>query len=161
MKRVIAAVIVTLLLLLLLAAALFWFLQGGGLSVGGDIEVPIKVTGAVDIGALGIELSYDPAVIEAIEVSAGPLAAGGMLQSNLETPGRVMIGLISTAGISGDDIVATVTLRPVSGGGGSSPLLLTNIEAYHVETERELQSVVQAGKYVAPGQQVTPPSLSF
>ncbi len=161
MKRVIAAVIVTLLLLLLLAAALFWFLLGPGLGGGGDIQVPIEVTGAAEIGALGIELSYDPEVVEAIEVSAGPLASGGMLQSNLDTPGRVKLGLISTIGVSGDGTVATVTLRPVSGGGGFSPLLLSNIEAYHVETERELLSVVQPGKYTAAGHSVTAPPLGF
>ena len=81
------------------------------------MEVPIEVRGASNLGALQLELTYDPQLLELQDIRAGPLARNSLNDFNLDTPGRVRIGEIELAAGNGlDDIqkddAITVCIRP-------------------------------------------------
>ena len=97
---------------------------------GATVEVPIEVTQAANVGGMHIELSYDAGVLQATEVKRGPLTGSAMLESNLSTPGRVVIGLIDAAGLNGDGTVAVVVFQVTGQEGDTSPLTLENLAAY-------------------------------
>ncbi|HUT20513.1 MAG TPA: FHA domain-containing protein [Anaerolineae bacterium] len=110
-------------------------------------EVPIKVVGASNLGSLHIELVYDPAVLDPLEVKAGALAVGAMKQENLDTPGRVVIGLISAQGINGDGPVAVVSFDVLGDQGDTSPLTLQNVQASDASTLAMLPTTLQSGTF--------------
>jgi hypothetical protein len=97
---------------------------------GATVEVPIEVEEAANLGAMHIELSYDAGVLQATEVKQGALAENAMLESDLSAPGRVVIGLIDAAGMSGDGAVAVVVFQVIGQEGDNSPLTLENLAAH-------------------------------
>jgi len=101
---------------------------------GATVEIPIEVAQATNVGGMHIELSYDAGVLQATEVKRGALAGSAMLESNLNTPGRAIIGLIDTAGLNGDGAVAVVVFQVVGQDGDTSPLTLGNLAAYDTAT---------------------------
>ncbi len=105
---------------------------------GATVEVPIEVAGAINVGAMHIELSYDAGVLQATEVKPGSLADRSMLESNLSTPGQVIIGLIDAAGLNGDGPVAVVVFQVVGQEGDTSPLTLQNLAAHDATTRDAL-----------------------
>jgi pSer/pThr/pTyr-binding forkhead associated (FHA) protein len=92
-------------------------------------DVAIEVAGASSVGSMHIELTYDPAVLQPVDVKAGSLAEGALLERNLSAPGRVVIGLITTRGISGSGEVAVVSFNAPGEAGTTSDLRLENVTA--------------------------------
>ena len=97
---------------------------------GATVQVSIKVAGAANVGGLHVELSYDASILQAVEVKPGALAEGAMLESNLSSPGQVVIGLIDSGGMSGDGVLAEVVFQVTGQEGDSSPLDLGNLTGY-------------------------------
>ena len=100
-----------------------------------DVEIPIEVTGAVSIGAMRIEMTFDPSVLTVAAVRAGDLVGGGILMDNKDTPGLVTISVIHATGFSGDGVVVTLIVHVEGEGGDSSSLHLQNVTAHHFETK--------------------------
>jgi len=159
MKKRISAVIrlaglaIVVIMLLVLPAA------GCGGSVGAT-EIPINLTGASDVGSLHIELVYDPAIIQVTGVKAGKLAQNAVVDFNITAPGRAVIGIVSSAGITGSGAVASVAFT-AKAKTGSSALTLENVEAYSAEKLEDLRTQVSAGQYNAQTKKVNAPSISF
>ena len=150
--RLIRATILTALLMTLCGTAA----AQAGLTVKvGDVsaghrqatEVPIELVGASNVGSMHIELVYDPAVLEPLEVNLGALASGALPESNLDTPGRIVIGLISADGISGSGQLAVVTFDVPGQGGETSSLTLENVTAHDADTLGAIQTAVQNGTF--------------
>jgi hypothetical protein len=110
-------------------------------------EVPIEVAGASNVGSMHLELVYDPAVLEPLEVNLGALASGAFPESNLDTPGRIVIGLISADGITGSGQVAVVTFDVPGHDGDTSSLSLENVTAHDADTLGAIQTAVQSGTF--------------
>ena len=110
-------------------------------------DVPIEVAGASNVGSLHIELVYDPAVLDPLEVKTGALASGAMLEKNMDTPGRVVIGLISAQGISGEGQVAVVSFDVPGQQGDTSPLSLENVQAHDATSLSTIQTTVESGTF--------------
>ncbi len=125
---------------------------GDSTTVGSTVTVPINVSGASDIGAMAITLTYDSSVLSATGVSKGTItsdallitedtinSSGGISDTDNETiwnhgaiigdttDNRVRIGMISTNGFSGDGTLAEITFTKVAG--GTCPLTLSNVTA--------------------------------
>ena len=145
------AIVIIMLLVLPLAGC------GGGT---GSSTIPINLTGASDVGSLHIELVYDPAIIEVTAVKAGKLAQNAVVDSNILTPGRAIIGVVSSNGIAGSGAVASVAFKSKAKT-GSSALTLENVEAYSAETLQDIRAQVSAGQYNAKTKKVDAPSISF
>ena len=133
---------------------------GGGTPTPGQVDVPVNVTGASKVGSLSFELSYDPSVIDATDVTAGELASNAMMEYNTNSAGRILVGIVDSAGIDGDGAVVTITFG-VIGDGGSSPLTLANVAAHDADTLVDIVTVTSAGSFVGAGQSATPPTITF
>lgn len=119
---------------------------------GEDVEIPIRVSGASGVGAMHIEVAYDPAVLSPIrEVEAGDLASGAMVVGNTNTPGRVTISLAHPTGFSGDGVVATVRARVAGQDGDSTDLRLENVTAHHAQTKAALATTTSNGSVTTGG----------
>lgn len=99
----------------------------GDVTPGGSITVPLVASlGRETLGAVTVEIEYDPAVVDATGCSRDP---GGVLDlamcnANMAA-GKVGLTAVSTAGVSGDVVLAKVTFRAVGSVGESSELKLT------------------------------------
>jgi len=144
------AIVIMLLLVMPLAAC------GGA----GSSAIPINLTGANDVGSLHIEMVYDPAIIEVTAVKAGKLAQNAVVDSNIGTPGRAIIGIVSSNGIAGTGAVANVSFK-AKAKTGASALTLEKVEAYSAEKLQDIRTQVSAGQYNAQSKKVDAPSISF
>lgn len=125
-----------------------------------QVAIPINLKGANNVGSLHIELVYDPAILSAAGVEAGQLAGNAVVESSLETPGRVIVGVIDAMGVSGDGPVATVSFE-VLDAGGESPLSLENLEANHCETLFDILVQASAGIFQGSDSSFTAPAVNF
>jgi hypothetical protein len=114
-------------------------------ATAGDVaRVPVLVEGARDIGALHLELQYDPSVlsVESVENGTLPAARNAMLEFNAGAPGRVVIGLISVDGIQGDGAIAIITFKATGRSGQKTTLELQQCRAW--ETKSHFDILVDA-----------------
>jgi hypothetical protein len=120
-------------------------LAQGGLTVsvgdiraphGQDVTIPIEVRGASGVGAMHIEITYDPAVLAPTgTVQPGQLAAGGLVVGNTSASGRVILSVAHANGFSGDGVVANVVARVSGMDGASTPLRLQNVTAHNAQSK--------------------------
>jgi general secretion pathway protein D len=92
------------------------------LKVGETSNVSIVLLNAQELTGVEMVISYDPALLETVEVAPGPLltldgAAVGA-ERNLE-PGRARAKFSRATGASGSGMVATVTFRALRQGAGA------------------------------------------
>jgi len=98
------------------------------LLVGGTATVGIVIMGVQDLTSVALALTYDPAVVEAVDISGGSLltldgqAVGA--ERGLES-GRVRARFQRTTGTAGSGVVASVTFRGLKA--GSSILRVENL----------------------------------
>jgi hypothetical protein len=89
---------------------------------GTEVQIPLtlnEVSGA--IGNLDLNLSYDPGVLEAIDVIKGSLCSNSLMESNITT-GSVRIAVADGNGFTGDGSVVYVKFKVIGAAGASSPL---------------------------------------
>lgn len=115
-------------------------------QAGGTVDVPIQVSGANGLGAVHLELTYDPRVLTAKEVTRGALAgSNALVESNVKQPGRVVIGIVSLDGIKGDGVIATARFQVVGNAGQSTEVKFENNLAWERESHAEVLVNSQAG----------------
>lgn len=149
-RRLTALAVVAWLLLSILAVA-----QGALTVVAGDItgehrenvEIPIEIKGASGVGAMHIEMSYDPAVLSIREVQAGDLVSGGLVVGNTSASGLVTISVAHANGFSGDGVVAKVVAHVSGRDGDTSSLNLQNVTANHFQTKAAIPTTVTNGTF--------------
>ncbi len=78
-----------------------------------DFDMPLELRGATDIGSLHAELTYDPAELELLSVTAGALPPDAMFQFGA-SDGRVALGFVSATGLDGDFAAAVLRFRVLS-----------------------------------------------
>jgi len=117
---------------------------------GAEVEVPIHVKGATNLGALELVLTYDAAVIKALRVEAAALAERALYaQGKVTTPGRVPMGLASgKVSLHGDGVVFTVRFRVQGQTGQKSPLKLEFVRAWQNETSGEMLVDTQGAEFL-------------
>ena len=92
---------------------------GSDLSVppGGSATVPLEILGAPapGVGAVTVDIVYDPSVVDPTDWSGGP--GFDMVQCNLDyTAATVRCTAISAEGVSGDSLLADITFQCMGGG---------------------------------------------
>jgi hypothetical protein len=121
-------------------------------AAGQKVEVPISAKDATDIGAMHIEVAFDPTVLEAQDAEKGQLLSGNsLLESNTSEPGRVILGVVSLDGLKGDGIVATARFKVRGKSGAKSPLRLEKLEAWHVKTHQSFLTTAVDGEFSVAG----------
>ena len=121
-------------------------------TAGGSIDVPIEAVAAPSLGALHLELAYDPKVLTPDTVTRGPLAgSNALVDFNPANAGRLLIGVVSLDAIKGDGVVATVRFKVIGDAGTTSALTLDNSKAWESGTHAEVLVKTEAGKVTVGG----------
>jgi hypothetical protein len=115
-------------------------------AAGGTVDVPIEAVGAPGIGPLHLELTYDPAVLTAQEVTRGPLIANAMMEQSVSARGRVVIALVSADAIKGDGVVVKVRFKATGSQGQQSALTLDAVRAWERGNGRDVIVRTEAGR---------------
>lgn len=97
-------------------------------------DVPILITGAVDLTSWQFDLAFDPAIVQAIGVTEGPFLSSSGSKLTLFIPGFTSNGLVSGVadfysdippGPSGSGLLADIQFQARAT--GLSPLTLSNV----------------------------------
>jgi hypothetical protein len=119
---------------------------------GATVEVPLEIAGGTGIGAIHVEVTYDPAVVRAEGATkAALLGDQAMLDSNATTPGRLVVGVISLADIQGSGPIATLRFTAVGGGGAQTALGLENVSAWEGQSHQDVLVTTQPGQLMVTG----------
>lgn len=110
-----------------------------------EILVPIEIANASDVGSLHVEILYDSDVVNAVRVEN---QTNGLLDSNLSEPGRAVIGLVTTNGLSGEVVVADVTFEVNGPSGTQTELRLVNLSANDATSLADLPLEAENGLIV-------------
>lgn len=139
-----------------------WAAAGGQCGVGVVGVTPVvtpvvavNAKGANNVGSLEFELIYDTAVLQAVGVEKGTLAGNAMIDSSVERPGRVWVGMVDSNGINGDGSLVVVSFQKVGEGQIEATLTLENVVAHNAAT------LIDIITQVSPGSLTTPPTITF
>jgi len=129
----------------------------------GDIavKVPVNAQGADDVGALHIELAYDPAVLNATGVEKGTLASNAMMEFSVDTPGRVWVGMIDAAGMNGDGSLVEVSFEVLGQDETTSPLTLEKLAAWDATNIFDIPTEASPGSFTVKNRLFTAPAIIF
>jgi hypothetical protein len=125
-------------------AATHLVVRSGRGTAGKEIEVPVDVRSPAGLGALEVEVVYDPEVLELKDVGEGPLLADAMLGHKLLVPGRVRCDLISAKPIDSDGSLFVVRFQ-AKGAKGQTQIALVNAQAWDHADILEMRVAVEAG----------------
>ena len=146
-------------LVIVIGATLGIVLGRGGAKA--EVTVPVNARGADDVGALHIELTYDPAVLNAAGVEKGTLAGNAMMEYNLDTPGWVVVSMIDSAGMNGDGSLVVVSFEVLGEGEMTSPLTLEKLAAWDTTNIFDMPTGSSAGSFTVKGRSFTAPVVIF
>jgi len=126
-------------------------------SAGATFEAPFTVAAATALGALQLDIRYDPALLEDIAVEPGAMliAAQGGLEFRVVEPGRVRIALACSKPIDGDGPL--FLLRGAIRGDAGTKAAALKIDAalaWQAKTLRELRVEPSDGT-ITPGSAVS------
>lgn len=97
-------------------------------------EVLVTLEGSPGIGAMHLELTYDPALLAVEDVEQGSLVAGNALVAfNTDEPGRIVISLAAADEIAGDGTLAVASFLVSGEKGQTSALDLEYSQAWDGE----------------------------
>ncbi|MEI7836629.1 MAG: cohesin domain-containing protein [Planctomycetota bacterium] len=120
---------------------------------GSKVEVPINIRGAQQLGALQIELIYDPAILDAPTVEKGSLPQEITVGHNVVSPGRLRMVMNTSAkeSISGDGMLMKAVFLVKGQNGQKCDLRLEQGQAWDntkpEATPYEMLVTVEAGKF--------------
>jgi len=105
-------------------------ISDAALDPGDNITIPIMIHDAADVAAVGVNLSYDPRVVNITDVHQGDFTRYFGFDNRHVADGWVRINTFTTCkNLRGDLKVAYVTIEAIGGGGDASPL---NIEVLSI-----------------------------
>lgn len=143
--------------IVLIAAVVAILLLTGG---NGQVQIPVEIKGATDLGALHLELAYDTQSLSVVSVKNGEAAQEAILEYNINEPGKVVIGLVSVPGIHQDGSLVTVVFD-VQKNAGSTNLNLENISAFDADNLSAISASDSSGSFSAEDKSFVSPTLVF
>jgi len=117
-------------------------------AVGSQIKAPILVKDAQGMGALELELTYDPGVLELIEVVPGAILSG-LVDYNVVQPGRVKIAMATSQAVKGSGELFMISFKVMAA--GQSPLGLENVLAWEQANSQEMTASLEPGVFKTSG----------
>ncbi len=117
-----------------------------------EVDVPIHVTGASGIGAMQLDVLYDPSILSLETVTSGPLlGSNALLEFDSNTVGRLMMAMVTIDGMNGDDTIATVRFKVLGEEGQKSALTLENAYAWEGSTHHDIIVQTEPGQIMVTG----------
>ncbi|MDO9325855.1 MAG: cohesin domain-containing protein [Methanoregula sp.] len=126
------------------AAAMTVSVDSASVSAGSKAIIPVKVSGASNLGAMDLVITYDPSVLTFSSADLGGLSTNGMIDSNSATPGTVKIAIVDTKGVSGDGVLVNLAFTVVGKNGEKSPVNVQVTGAWNLNLV-DIQTSVSSG----------------
>lgn len=121
-------------------------------AAGETTTVPIEVRNAAGIGALHVELNYDPDVVELQTVDKGELLTGSSLVDfTVPEPGRLIVGIATLDDIEGDGEVLVAEFKVTGEEEEQTDLALENARAWEGETRFDILVRTRPGRLTVTG----------
>lgn len=119
-------------------------------GTGSTAVIPLKVSGASNLAAMDLVITYDPAVLQFSSADLGAISTNGMVETNSVSPGTVKIGLVDTKGISGDGTLINMNYKVVGGSGSTSPVTPLVSGAWNIDLV-DIQTTTSGGTVTVGG----------
>jgi hypothetical protein len=135
-------------------------------AMGNTVTTDVMVEDVANLYTFEFELSFDPALVEGVQVEPGGfLSPDWELQNTIDNDDGLLIYALSqlnpTEPVTGSGALATITWRGVAT--GTSPITLTHQELYHPGGGAPISATIQNGEIVvgeAPSEFVFLPMVS-
>ena len=111
---------------------------------GEEVKVPILVRGAQGIGAMQLDVLYDPGVLSPTSVETRGMLAG-LVEHNVVKPGRLRIALATNKAVNGDGEILSATFKVL--GGSESALGLDHARAWALADSLDVAVTTEAGHF--------------
>lgn len=119
---------------------------------GQELDIPVTLAGATNLGALELVLTYDPAVLEAKSADRGTLLSSNSLLEYYANPsGRLAVTLVSQDGVTGDGPVVKARFLVKGQPGQKSALRLENVRAWDGKTHLDFLVTTASGEFTVDG----------
>ncbi len=132
----------------------------------GAFSLPIQVSGAQNLGAAEITLTYDPAIVQVVDAKPGGFLAQNGRQETMLPPkidndaGRVTLGAFTygnAPGADGDGVLFYLWLKPVRA--GQSEIAVERALLLDVQANEQPVTVQNGSIEVVPGQSMFIPLI--
>ena len=102
------------------------YIEDRTIASGTESQTKIMCTNANNIGDFGIDITYDPSVIEILDVYKGALQniVSTTQDWNILSPGTLRIGIITSQGITGDGSLVHIRFKAIGSSGDFTTLTL-------------------------------------
>jgi len=125
------------------AAAVIVTIPSGSVGAGAKATIPVMVSGASNLGAMDLTITYDPSILKFSQANLGELSTNGIVEGNEIKSGTAKISFADTKGISGSGTILTVTFDVV-GAKGASTALNAGAKAYGLDL-KDIPTTAQGG----------------
>ena len=141
------------------------YLLGASLACGASLELrlpnveakgseiiksPIQVKDAGGLGAVQMDIVFDPSVVEVTAVEASDLLSNAMVEFKTDQ-GRCKIAFVSSEAVIGGGNLLTLSLRTHEGSGRTSGLTAQNAQAWEYGNSQAMNVSIVNGKVMLPG----------
>jgi rRNA maturation endonuclease Nob1 len=113
-------------------------------ATGAQVKCPVLVKEAQGVGALEMEITYDPSIIEPQEVEPGPILSG-LVEFNVIQRGRLKVAMATSQAVNGSGKIFIVTLKVLSP--GQSRLGLENVLVWERASSKEMAVTLEPGVF--------------
>jgi hypothetical protein len=132
------------------AAAMVVSVENTNGGAGSKVMIPVKVGGATNLAAIGIVITYDPAVLTFSSADLGEISTNGMIEANGTRSGIVKIGVVDTEGVNGDGPLVKMTFNVVGKDGATSPVNVQVTGAWKTDLV-DIQTTSSGGTFTVGG----------
>jgi Cohesin domain len=107
-------------------------------SIDGQIEAGVRFDSAVQIGAVQLDLVFDPKQVRFEEVSAGADLKSALIESRLKKDGVLAVALISNAGASGEGELLKLVFSVIGQEPSADDFAIENALGWTLDTGAEV-----------------------
>ena len=124
---------------------------------GAEVKVPITITGAEGVGAMHVELTFDPAVLQPLSAEKGRLVSSNALVDSNPQPGRLTIGMVSSDKVSGTGEIIVAKFKVLGKKNSKSALGLEKVQAWEGDVNRfDIKVTTTPGEFTVTGKKAFP-----
>jgi hypothetical protein len=116
-------------------------------GTGTSATLPVSVSGASNLGAMDVVITYDPAVLKFSKAELGDLSTNGIVEANELQAGTTKISFADTKGISGDGTILKLTFD-VIGAKGTTTNIGVSAQAYGLDL-KDIPTTAKGGTVTA------------